>query len=344
MRQTLQKKFIRTAMVPITALLLGVLVILNLANWYQVDQQTDRMLQTVLESEGLPEPLFPPRQPAPFPGPAWQEVLPPEMQEDIREVARHRVLAMLGLSAVIVALCWLGMLALVTVLARHSIQPVAESIEKQKQFITNAGHELKTPLAIIQANTEALELHQGESKWTRNIRTQIARLSGLMENLLTLARMDEGAHLPPAQPVELSALARETGESFQETAALRGIRLDMEVAPDLVFQTDRGHMIQLFSVLLDNAVKYTEPGGKILVTLSKTGAGLCLEVKNSPAQAPEDISCLFDRFYRGDPARTQKTGGCGVGLSAAQAIVQAWKGTITARTEGEHTVVFTVVF
>jgi len=343
-RQTLQRKFVRTAMVPITALLLGVLVILNLANWYQVDQQTDRMLQTVLESEGLPEPLVPPAQPAPFPGPAWQEVLPPEMQEDIREVARHRVLAMLGLSAVIVALCWLGMLALVTVLARHSIQPVAESIEKQKQFITNAGHELKTPLAIIQANTEALELHQGESKCTRNIRTQIARLSGLMENLLTLARMDEGAHLPPAQSVDLPGLIREIMGAFQEPAALRGIEMEDALMPEGTLRGNREHLAQLLSILLDNAVKYTEPGGKILVTLSKTGAGLCLEVKNSPAQAPEDISCLFDRFYRGDPARTQKTGGCGVGLSAAQAIVQAWKGTITARTEGEHTVVFTVVF
>lgn len=343
MRTTLQQKFVRTAMVPITALLLGVLVILNLANWYQVDQQTDRMLQTVLESEGLPEPLFPPGKP-PHPGPGWRELLPPEMQADIQEVARHRVLAMLGLSAAIVALCWLGMLALVTVLARRAIQPVAVSIEKQKQFVTNAGHELKTPLAIIQANTEALELHQGENKWTRNIRTQTVRLGGLMENLLTLARMEEGADLPPARPVDLSDLTGKIAQTFREPAALRGITMEEDLVSEGILPGDREHLAQLLSILLDNAVKYTEPGGTILLRLKKEGTSLCLQVKNSPAQIPEDISRLFDRFYRGDPARTQATGGCGVGLSAAQAIVQAWKGTMIAEAEGEDTVVFTVRF
>ncbi len=343
MRRTLQRKFLLTAMGPITALLLVLLVAINLANWYLVNQQTDRMLQTVLQSDALPDPVAPPGQMPPHRSPGWQEVLPSDMREDIRAVARQKLLSMLVLSAAGGLLCWLGMLALVRVLARKAIQPIGVSIEKQKQFVTNAGHELKTPLAIIQANTEAMELHQGENKWTRNIKAQTARLSGLMGNLLTLARMDEAGELPPARPVDLSALAREAVDSFREAAALRGILLEDHVVPGLTIRSDREHMVQLLSILLDNAVKYTAAGGGIALHLAREGNVVCLRVRNAPARTPEgDLSRLFDRFYRGDPARTQRSGGYGIGLSAAQAIVQAWKGRIGAELEGEDTVVFTV--
>lgn len=102
-------------------------------------------------------------------------------------------------------------------------------------------------------------------------------------------------------------------------------------------------MAQLLSILLDNGVKYTAPGGRIDLTLARGEKEVRLQVKNTPAQTPEgDLSRLFDRFYRGDPARTQKSGGYGIGLSAAQAIVRAWQGTIGAGTEGEDTVALTV--
>lgn len=328
LRKTLQRKFVRTAMAAVSALLLLLLMGFNLFNWYQVNQQTDRMLQAVLQNDHVLEPLLPPDQPPPGPGQGWQEVFPPEMQEDIQEVARHRLLSMLALSTGGVVLCWLGMLALVMLLSRKAIEPIADNMERQKQFVTNAGHELKTPLAIIQANTDAMELHQGESKWSRNIRTQTVRLSGLMQNLLTLAKMDEGGNLPPARPVDLSLLAQESVQVFQEAAALRGLVLEENVTPGLVLPADREHMTQLLSILLDNAVKYTDSGGQIALTLERAGAGVCLRVRNAPARLPEDVSRLFDRFYRGDPARTQKNGGYGIGLSAAKAIVQAWKGSI----------------
>lgn len=344
MRKTLQRKFVRTAMAAVSALLLLLLVGFNLFNWYQVNQQTDRMLQTVLENDSLQTPALPPQSPEYPPAPAWQEVLPPELQEDIQQVARHRLLAMLALSTGGVALCWLGMLALVVLLSRRTIEPVAASIEKQKQFVTNAGHELKTPLAILQANAEALTLHQGESRWTRNIQAQIHRLDSLTENLLTLARMEEGADLPVPKPVDFSALTLELAQTFREPAALKGIALEMQVTEGCIVQADRGHMAQLISILLDNAVKYTESGGVIHLCLEREGKGLCLRVKNGPAQMPREPTRLFERFYRGDPARTQGTGGCGVGLSAAQAIVQAWKGTLSAEAEGEDTMVFTLCF
>ena len=230
---------------------------------------------------------------------------------------------------------------MVTLLSRRAIAPIARSFEKQRQFVTNAGHELKTPLAIIRANTEAMELHQGQTKWSRNILDQIQRLTGLMEHLLTLARLDEAA-LPPAQPVDLSKLAQGACQSFREAAALGGISLREEILPDLTVQASREQMDQLLSILLDNAVKYTDPQGEITLSLAPEGGKVRLQVKNRPAQIPQgDLARLYDRFYRDDAARTQGSGGYGIGLSAAQAIVRAWKGTLSAHREGEDTMVFT---
>lgn len=406
MKKTLQRKFILTAMVAVTALLLVLLGGINLVNWRLVEAQTDRLLQflTLEESPRGQGGAFPDSQ-----GP--QGVFPP-LGDDDRGAARffqvfydnqgqvvrvnisqiatvtqdqarayadqcqgkdqgtidrfrfcrtptpdgrgevvlfldtsanqRHLLLVLAISGGIGVLCWLGSLLLVVLLSRRAIEPVARSFEKQRQFVTNAGHEIKTPLAIIQANTEAMELHQGQTKWSRNIRTQTARLTGLMETLLTLARMDE-AQLPPAQPVDLSALARETCQSFQEAAGLSGILIQEEIAPGCVVQASREQMAQLLSILLDNAVKYTQAQGRITLSLQKEGVGVRLQVKNTPAQLPQgDLSRLFDRFYRADPARSQKAGGYGIGLSAAQAIVQTWKGTISAQREGEAGMVFTV--
>lgn len=258
--------------------------------------------------------------------------------------ARRSLWMVLAISGGVGALCWLGTLLLVCLLSRRAIEPLARNIEKQRQFVTNAGHEIKTPLAIIQANTEAMELHQGQSKWSRNIRAQTVRLTGLMENLLTLARMEEGQR-PAAQPVDLSQLAQETCRSFQEAAALREIVLEEQIDPEVVVQASRVALGQLLSILLDNGVKYTDPGGAVTLRLTAPKGGVLLTVSNTPARMPEgDPDRLFDRFYRGDAARSQAAGGYGIGLSAARAIAETWQGTIEARAEGAQTMVFTVRF
>ena len=145
--------------------------------------------------------------------------------------------------------------------------------------------------------------------------------------------------------MDLSQAAQESLEAFQEAAGAREVTLTGEIAPGLTLPASREHMVQLLSILLDNGVKYTEPGGEIALTLTQEGSRLCLRVTNGPTQVPAgDLSRLFDRFYRADPARSQKSGGYGIGLSAAQAIVQAWHGTIAAEAAGENTMVFTVTF
>ncbi len=224
---------------------------------------------------------------------------------------------------------WLLMLLLVILLSKKTIAPVARSIEKQKQFVTNAGHEIKTPLAIILANTDAMELHNGENKWSKNIRAQTLRLSGLMQNLLMLAKMDESSAKLPMCSFDISTAAEDTVGAFIEPAALKGVMIEQDIQKGLQLNGNRDSIVQLMTVLLDNAVKYTVSGGMIRAKLSGNDKNIALSIANTcePIDHPEK---LFDRFYRGDSARTQKNGGYGIGLSVAQAIAELHKGTITA--------------
>lgn len=224
---------------------------------------------------------------------------------------------------------WLLMLLLVILLSKKTIAPVARSIEKQKQFVTNAGHEIKTPLAIILANTDAMELHNGENKWSKNIRAQTLRLSGLMQNLLMLAKMDESSAKLPMCSFDISTAAEDTVNAFIEPAALKGVMIEQDIQKGLQLNGNRDSIVQLMTVLLDNAVKYTESGGMIRAKLSGNDKNIALSIANTcePIDHPEK---LFDRFYRGDSARTQKNGGYGIGLSVAQAIAELHKGSITA--------------
>ncbi len=242
------------------------------------------------------------------------------------------ILRVLFLSVLIGALCWLLMFLLVLLLSERSIRPVAESMQKQKRFVTDAGHEIKTPLAIILANTDALELHEGSSRWSRNIRMQAERLSGLMQNLLALAKMDEGGSRPAMEELCVSDLLRETVESFCEPAAAKGISCQTDVVPGQMMTGNRQQLAQLFSILSDNAVKYTEEGGSAEISLRRTARGfLLVRFRNTfsgePSENPEK---WFDRFYREDSARTQKSGGYGIGLSVARAVAEAHRGSIEA--------------
>ena len=256
------------------------------------------------------------------------------------------MVSVLGISAAIAAGAWVLMLLFVIMLSRRAIAPIAANIERQKQFVTNAGHELKTPLAIILANTDALELYTGESKWTRNIRTQTQRLSGLMQNLLTLSRMDEIGYELAVAPVDLTSLVREKIQEFSQPAGAKGIAVVQELE-EVTVQGHRDTLAQLAAILMDNAVKYTPEGGTICVKVCRSeGKGLLIQ-RNTVRreEAEEDPERLFDRFYRQDKARTQKKGGYGIGLSAARAIAEANRGSISAAYamyEEEYNIVFTV--
>ena len=252
------------------------------------------------------------------------------------------VLSVIVISLIIAAIAWILMLVFVSALSRRAIAPIAENIIRQKQFVTNAGHELKTPLAIIMANTEALELFNGENKWTRNIKEQTGRLSVLMQNLLTLSKMDEADLNLPMQDFDLGELIRETAAPFEEPARKKNLEFHIQ-APPVTVKADRNTMGQLIGILLDNAVKYTPEGGEISVSVFREGKTVTVKQKNTvrAEDIEENPEKLFDRFYRRDEARTQKKGGYGIGLSAARAIAAANHAEIGVRYE-EQSIVFTV--
>lgn len=181
------------------------------------------------------------------------------------DVSTHRyyMLMVAMISLLTGGVCWALMLLLVIALSKRAILPILENMEKQKQFVTNAGHEIKTPLAIIQTNIDAVELYNGENKWSRNIRTQVKRLTGLMQNLLTLAKMEEGGVQFGTAEVYLSQLVEEMLPPFAEAARSREIRLETEIPPQLVRQGNREYLSQLVSILLDNAVKYARRGLRV---------------------------------------------------------------------------------
>ena len=232
----------------------------------------------------------------------------------------------------------------VYLLTRSALAPVKRSIEKQKQFITDAGHELKTPLAIISADADVLELCEGENEWVSSIKSQTARMNTLVRNLVSLSKLDEMANKTEHVEFNISEAVLDTALNFAPMAKSKNLILTLDVPPDLRFKGNEGEIRQLVSLLCDNALKYTNDGGEIKLSLYKSGKTICLDAYNTcDGIEKEKLPHLFDRFYRADPARARETGGYGIGLSIAKAIVERHKGKISATTADEKSILFHIV-
>ena len=225
-----------------------------------------------------------------------------------------------------------SVLALLLILSHRIVRPMAESYEKQKQFITDAGHELKTPMTIIGADVDLAEMECGENQWLSDIRRQAQRLTGLTNDLIYLSRMEE--EQPRLQWIEfpLSDMAEEMAQSFQALARSQEKELIPSIQPMLSCCGDEKSLRQLLSILLDNALKYSPSGGRLELRLERQGRRIQLTVSNTTSEPvePEKLPHLFDRFYRSDQSRNSQTGGYGLGLSIARSIVLAHKGKIRA--------------
>ena len=174
------------------------------------------------------------------------------------------------------------MFLLLLLLSRRIIRPILESYEKQKRFITDAGHELKTPIAIIQADTDVLTLETGEgNEWIDDIQHQVRRLSTLTNDLIYLSRMEEPQRQTAFLPLPFSDLVAETAQSFQAVAKSQGKTFSLRIQPTLTLVGEEKSLGQLVSILLDNALKYSPPGGEITVTLARQGKSLLLTVANT---------------------------------------------------------------
>ena len=259
-----------------------------------------------------------------------------------REISNFRTVLVTTISVSLLGLA--AVFVLVVIFSRMVFRPVEESIQKQKRFITDASHELKTPLTIIDANTEVMEMESGESQWTKSTRKQIQRLSGLVQQLVTLSRLDEEKGLEEKCEFNLSEAVSECVQPYESLAQTREKNLTLNIEENLIYTGDERSIRQLAGILMDNAVKYSSENGNITLTLKKKGKKIFLEVYNDADDLPQGkLDVLFERFYRLDSSRNSGTGGSGIGLSVAKAIVQAHKGKITAENKNGRGLTITVI-
>lgn len=227
--------------------------------------------------------------------------------------------------------------------SKRAVRPVAESYEKQKQFITDANHELKTPLTLVMTNLDILEAEIGENEWLSDIRSEGERMSALVNQLVVLSRMDEDKTNLEMQGFSLSDMIMDVISEFQMLAQDRGKSLEAQIDPMVDYVGDETAIRRVVSILLDNAVKYCDEGGSISLRLEKKKHPV-LYVENTYADVGQtELDKLFDRFYRADKARTF-TGGFGVGLSIAKAIVTQHKGEINAYKKDTSHIGFKVIW
>lgn len=233
-------------------------------------------------------------------------------------------------------------------LADRAIQPIKDAYDKQRRFITNAGHELKTPLAVISANAEMEELLGNDDEWNESTKEQVVRMTGLINQLITLTRMSEPEEIILSK-VNFSEVAKESAESFKSILAKDGKEYVISIDPDLYINAEQRSLLELVNILIDNAQKYCDPEGEVMVVLAKSrlNQNAVLTVANSYKNGSGiDTNRFFERFYREDESHHydgKQKSGFGIGLSMAQDLVSAFGGKINA-SWSDGVMNFTVTF
>lgn len=233
---------------------------------------------------------------------------------------------------------------LVVIFSRLVFRPIAESYDKQRQFITDASHEIKTPLTIIDANVEVIEMMSGENKWTKSTKNQVKRLASLAGQLITLSKMDEGDGAADKMKFSMTDAVIDTTSSFESVAETRGRRIVCDIEENLHFVGEEKRIREMFGIFLDNAVKYSTEGSEIHVSLERKGRKIIYQISNETDQITKgNQDVLFERFYRSDASRNSATGGSGIGLSVAKAVAEAHHGRLTAESRDGKSLTITLV-
>lgn len=404
MIKTLRKRFIRITMLAVTAVMLVLCLIVNIANYVSVDGGLTKMLQMISNNQGTvpqmplgdrpndkPQGGFTPETPfstryfvlryddegtlvnadlgsiaavteddtAAYlqiaiqhgEGYGWSDgyryyVVKTGENRNMaifldahKELSTVKTTAILSLAAML--FCVACVYLIVTLLSRRAIDPVVKASEKQKQFITDASHELKTPITVIATSLKVLEMETGENKWIDKSLAQTEKLRDLVNSLVSLSRMDEEQSPLKMSDFSITDAVSETVSSFEDFAEANGHELTAEITPEMTYRGDEYAIRQMVSILLDNAVKYASENSPIHVTLEKGKKGPMLRTVNRcGGLTQQQADKLFDRFYRADPSRT--AGGFGIGLSLARSIAEGHKGSIKATCHGENEIEFTV--
>lgn len=263
--------------------------------------------------------------------------------------SRQGILTNLIYTFFIVALAMLIVIFLISrFFANKSIKPIKEAFERQKQFIADASHELKTPLAVINTNVDVLlgsgeDTIKNQSKWLYYIKSEVERMTNLTKDLLYLTNVDYSEVSLIFSSFNLSEALENVILTMEGVIFESNILLDYHMDSNLIMMGNNEQIRQVIMILLDNALKYTEPKGKVEVVLRRNHNHSLLSIKNSgKGIAEEDINKIFDRFYRIDKSRSRNSGGYGLGLAIARAIVEQHGGSIYAKSVLNESTTFTV--
>ena len=241
--------------------------------------------------------------------------------------------------------CLVIFAVIVVFLSKKAIAPVMRNIENHKAFITNAGHELKTPLAVIKADTEVIEMTNGSNEWTKSISNQIDRLTVLVGNLITLSKMGE-LDKEDLSDIDFSECVKTSVDNYKTIISNQGKTLETEITDKVKVKGIKDGLTEIANILLDNAQKYCDDKGTIRVELTHTrrNSGAKLVVSNDYAEGKDvDYTKFFERFYRGDTSHSDKQSGYGIGLSMAEGFVEEFNGKIAAD-YSDGRISFTVIF
>lgn len=224
---------------------------------------------------------------------------------------------------------------LVSFFSRKVIEPSIENEKRQREFITNAGHELKTPVAIILANADVLEMKNGQNdEWVQSIKNQANRLDVLIKRLLKLSKMSENGIIPNFEEVNVSEIASKVIDSIKIIS--KNNIIEKDIGENIIIEADEESLYELISILIDNAIKYVSKNGLIKIKIEKFSKTIKIDISNDcKKMTKQECDSLFERFYRADESRnrTNNKGGYGIGLSMASSIVNIHKGKISANYE-----------
>ena len=254
---------------------------------------------------------------------------------DSRQMLWSLGLTLAGLTVVILAVFFF----ISRFFANRAVKPMEEAFEKQSRFVADASHELKTPLSIINANCGVLYANKEEPvetqiKWVDSITRAADRVAGLVGDLLSLARMEEKEPDIDFSEFDLGTAVAGAVSEMEQTAFDKGLSIDMRIEQDIKVNSDREQVHRILAVLLDNAIKYTESGGEVSVSLLQEKRQAVCCVRNSgEGVPPEELPRLFDRFYRGDPSRASENGGFGLGLAIAKSAAELIGAKLTVSSE-----------